>query len=256
MIRENFLRNKLESGQVVMGTWSVIPSAVTADIISRTGLDFVIIDAEHGPIGFETAQQKAMACESNGVSPMFRPPNVNEADILRALDIGAHGVQVPNVEHPEQVHEIIKYAKFPPLGNRGFSPFVRAAGYTHLTAAEHVEMANRKTLIGINVEGENAIRNIQSFLKIDELDIIFIGSFDLSKAMGIPGEVEHPKLLQKMKELTDEIRSKGKNVGTITTSMEAIGRFKSYGMNYLVHFVDCEVLRNGYARAVAELKNS
>ena len=103
MRNKNFLKEKLISGQPVLGTWSIIPSAVTTDIIASTGLDFIIIDNEHGPISFETAQNMAIACESRMVSPIMRVGGVIEADILKALDIGMHGIQIPNVQSENDI---------------------------------------------------------------------------------------------------------------------------------------------------------
>ena len=85
MFNTNFLKEKLDSGKPVLGTWSGIPSAVTADIIASTGLDFIIIDLEHGPVNFETALNMIMACESRNVSPVIRVGGVIEPEILRAL---------------------------------------------------------------------------------------------------------------------------------------------------------------------------
>jgi 4-hydroxy-2-oxoheptanedioate aldolase len=130
MRRKNFIKEKLISGQPVIGTWSIIPSPVTADIIASTGLDFFIIDSEHGPISFETAQNMVMASESRGVSPVMRVGTINEGDILKALDIGVHVIQIPNINCKQDVVKIIDFSKYLPLGNRGFSPFTRAGNYS------------------------------------------------------------------------------------------------------------------------------
>ena len=135
MIKKNFLKDKLQAGNTVIGTWSIIPSVVTTEIIASTGIDFIIIDNEHGSTSFDVANSMIIACELNDVSPIYRPPNVNESDITKALDLGFHGIQVPNISNSKQINDIIKYAKFPPIGDRGFSPFVRAAGYTNLNSA-------------------------------------------------------------------------------------------------------------------------
>ena len=130
MLKNNFLKQKLEKGIPVIGTWSIIPSETTIDIISSTEIDFIIIDAEHGPISFEKAQTMCSICESNNVSPVMRIGSIDESNILRALDIGIHCLQIPNVKSVEDVERIINYSKYPPLGRRGFSPFTRAGNYS------------------------------------------------------------------------------------------------------------------------------
>lgn len=243
---KNFLKEKLQSGKPVLGTWCSIPSPVTADIIASTGLDFLIIDAEHSPVNYETAQNMVMACESRQVSPVMRVGEVNEADILKALDIGVHCIQVPNIFLKKQVEDLVHYSKFPPIGNRGFSPFTRAAGYTKANATIHAQTANDNLLVAINVEGKEAIENIEQILEVEGLDILFIGLFDLSKVLGIPGDTGNIKVLKYLEELTKKINAAGKYPGTITTSHQAVGDFIDMGLKYLVHLADCEMLHAAY----------
>lgn len=246
MLRDNFLKQKLENGKAVLGTWSIIPSTIAADIISSTGLDFIIIDSEHGPISFETAQDMVIACESRGVSPVMRVGAIDEAQILKALDIGVHCIQIPNVDSAEDVKQIVRLAKYPPKGTRGFSPFTRAGNYSIESSKYLTSRANENTLVAINIEGEETIKEIDSILAIDGLDIVFIGLFDLSKALGIPGDVENPKVIDYLKEVTIKISKAGKYPGTITTSKQKISEFLDIGIKYVVHLVDCEMLRNVY----------
>lgn len=254
---KNYLKEKLQTGKPVLGTWCSIPSAVTADIIASSGVDFLIIDAEHGPISFETAQHMVMACEARNVSPVMRVGAVNEADILKALDIGVHCIQVPNIFKKQQVEELVHYSKFPPVGNRGFSPFTRAAGYTKDNAAIHAQTANNNVMVAINVEGKEAIENIEEILEVEGLDILFIGLFDLSKVLGIPGQTSNPKVLNYLEELTKKINDAGKYPGTITTDHAAIDRFIDMGLKYVVHLADTEILYAGYrdAKQVFDNKN-
>jgi 4-hydroxy-2-oxoheptanedioate aldolase len=250
MIRQNFLKEKLKAGKPVIGTWNILPSIMAVDIIASTGIDFIIVDNEHGTVGFENALSLISACESRGVSPVYRPPGVYEPDILKALDLGFHAIQVPNITIAEQLKSVLHYSKFPPIGNRGFSPFIRAAGYTHLNSGLHTSTANENVLTAINIEGTDAVNNIDAFLEVEGLDIIFIGAFDLSKALGIPGQVEDPKINELLKSLTVKIRNAGKHAGTISTSNDKMKYFLDIGIDYIVHLVDCEMLRASYNESV------
>ena len=251
----NYLKEKLQSGSNVIGTWCIIPSPVVSDIICSAGLDFVIIDSEHGPIGFETAQEMVMACESRKVSPLMRVGNINENDILKALDIGVHGIQVPNVESEDDAAKIINYTKYPPIGNRGFSPFTRAGNYSINSAKTMTKKANENCLVGINIESKKAIENLDNILKIKEIDLVFIGLFDLSKALGIPGEVDNPKVLNLLEELTKKINDAGKYPGTIANSKDKLSYFNSMGVKFILYLVDCEMLRNSYSEIVKQFEN-
>jgi 4-hydroxy-2-oxoheptanedioate aldolase len=162
------------------------------------------------------------------------------------LDIGVHGLQIPNVSSKEEVLNIVRMSKYPPIGNRGFSPFTRAGNYSIGSATTLTEKANKNTLLGINVEGKEAIDNLDSILEIESLDIIFIGLFDLSKSLGIPGKVDDPKVLDCLSDLVNKINSAGKYPGTIATSPERMVSFLEMGFKYLVYLVDCEMLRSSY----------
>lgn len=252
MFRKNYMKDKLESGKSVIGTWCVIPSPIVTDIICSSGLDFIIIDAEHGPIGYETAQEMVMVCESRGVSPLMRVGNIDEADILKALDIGIHGIQIPNVDSVADVGQIIQFSKYPPIGNRGFSPFTRAGDYSITNSTTLTKVANDNVLVGINVEGEEAINNIDKILSIKELDLVFIGLFDLSKALGIPGQVDDRRVLNYLKDLTKKIIKAGKYPGTIATSVEKMEYFLSIDVRFILYLVDCEMLKSSYNSIVDE----
>jgi len=247
MLNQNFVKEKLDSGQTVIGTWSIIPSPLVADILASSGLDFIIIDGEHGSINFETAQEMAMACSSRNVSPIMRIGGVIESDILRALDIGVHGIQVPNIEDALSARKVIHYAKYPPIGNRGFSPFTRAGNYSIESSSTLTLKANENTLIGLNIEGKNGIKNVDEILSIAEVNIVFIGLFDLSKSLGIPGEIKNPEVLELLKNLVNKINESGKFAGSIATCEDDIVFFESIGIKYILYLVDCEMLRNSYS---------
>ncbi len=254
MIRENFLKKKLENGQTCLGTWSIIPSTINSDIISSTNIDFIIIDQEHGPINFETAQNMVIACENNKVSPLIRTGGVEESSLLRALDIGCHGIQVPNINTVSQIKNLINYTKYPPEGNRGFSPFTRAGNYSIENAKQITNIANDNTLLGINVEGEEGIQNIDQFLEFKTLDLIFIGLFDISKSLGIPGDVKNKKVKKYLSELSKKINNQKKYPGTIATTIDDLKYYIDIGIKYILYLVDCEILRKSYSDVVIEFE--
>lgn len=246
MLRENFLKSKLSAGKTVLGTWSVIPSAVVADVIASTGLDFIVIDAEHGPISFETAQNMVIACESRGVSPLMRVGEISESVILRALDIGVHGIHVPNVEDTRDAEAVVRLAKYPPLGQRGFSPFTRAGAYSLENAKVLTSQANENVLNIIHIEGKRAFDHLDALLNLAAIDVIFVGLFDLSKALGKPGQVDHPQVLSYLRRITEDISSVGKYTGTIAVSIDRAKAFADLGIQYITYLVDCEMLRAAY----------
>ncbi len=253
MLKKNYIKEKLSNKKPVIGTWSIIPSTIVVDILSNSGLDFIILDREHGPLTFETAQEMIIACESNSVSPIIRVGDIIKADIQNALDIGSHGIQIPNVENTDDVKKIIKFSKFPPNGDRGFSPFTRAGGYSIENAKNLMNKANNNTLNIINIESIKAFENIENFCKFKEVDIFFIGLFDLSKSLNIPGQIEDKQIINIVKEIVKIADKYNKHVGTISNSIEKINYYKDIGLRYLVHLVDCEMLRDSYSKIVKSI---
>ena len=250
MLAKNHLLTKLHKGKAVLGTWIMMPSSLSVDVIASTGVDFVVVDREHGPISFETAQEMAMACESRGVSPIMRVGDIERSSIQNALDIGMHGIQVPNVDTSKNAKDVVNFAKYPPMGNRGFSPFTRAGNYSIHNSTTLTQKANQNTAVILNIEGEDAVHNFDEILMVENADIYFVGLFDLSKALGVPGEVEHPKVVKALKEIVDKVEVNGKYVGTIATSSKQMKEFLDMGVKYITYSVDCEILRSGYASIV------
>jgi len=243
MLKINPLKKKIDRRQVVWGVWNNVPSPALAEILASGGLDFIIIDMEHGPLSFETALLSVPLCESRGVSPLVRVPGVYEQDILRALDIGAHGLHVPNVRSVADVEKVVEYSKYPPLGNRGFSPFTRAGDYTHKNSAALTGKANDNTLLVMHVEGLQALNNIDELLTLKALDVLFIGLYDLSKCLGCAGDVENPKVKKVMRTLVDKINKSGKCPATIATDPAQCKRYIDMGIRYITYSVDCEIIR-------------
>lgn len=256
MLRENFVKARLSRGEAVVGTWAVVPSPTAVDAIATSGLDFLIIDGEHGPTSFETAQQMVVAAEARGVSPLVRVSGTVEGEITKALDIGAHGVQVPNVSSAAGLEAAVRHAKYPPLGERGFSPFTRAGGYSGANAITLAATANANTLLAVHVEGQEAIHGVDALLGHPALDVVFIGLFDISKSLGRPGEVGHPEVLAAAELLAGKINAAGKIAGTIVTSDAQLSLFLAMGMRYITYSVDCDMLRQVYERAVAAFREA
>jgi 4-hydroxy-2-oxoheptanedioate aldolase len=205
------IKKRLQQGEFIIGTWCLLPSESVINVIAKTGMDFVLIDLEHGPIDFTCASRMVMAAEAEGCEAIIRVSANNESEILKALDVGASGVIVPHIETINDREKAISFIKYPPQGVRGFSPYARAGGYT--SRKNHTTLENERTLSGIITEGLNSIKNIDKIIDAKELDVVYIGTYDLSVAIGIPGEVKNPKIIEVLKECAVKIRAKGKAVG-------------------------------------------
>ena len=247
------LKKKLKNSESVLGTWVISPSVHSLNAICSSDIDFVILDQEHGAISNNDLLPLINSCKANNVSTLVRPASIDKTAIQHALDQGADGIQVPNIENKSDAQTVLNYAKYPPTGSRGYSPFVPASNYKN-NGPNWNDLTNKELITGINVEGEEAIRDIDNILTLENLDIIFVGLFDLSKAMGCPGDVHNPKITKQLKEVVKKGKSQKISIGTIATSTKHMEELISYGVNFIVYLVDMNVLANSYAKICSDFK--
>ncbi len=239
------LKHKIKKEIDVYGTWCLIPSPELINVISKTGLDFVLIDMEHGLMDFNILESMVLAAEAEGCEAIIRVSSNDEIEILKALETGASGVIVPHIECVEDRKKVISFIKYPPLGVRGFSPFTRAGGY--IPKLEHTNNENKRLLTGILIEGKNGIKHIRSIIDDPELDIIYIGTYDISASLGIAGDVTNEKVLIVLEKCTKIIREAGKSAGCLFHSPEELMYFKKIGINFLLYNVDVNLIHDGYS---------
>ena len=231
----------MKRNDILVGTWAEIPTAYATDIIAKAGMDFSIIDMEHGVIGFELAQNMVFAAHSEGKYAYIRVPAVEETWILRALDTGCDGIVVPQVTDVDTIKKIIRYAYFSPDGCRGFNPYIAAGGYAGGNK-DYFSQENRRIKLIVILEGRDAFERIEEILRFQEIDVVYIGQYDLSMDLGVPGEVEHPLVLKTMEEAVGKIRTSGKMAGCMVQGIDDAKRYIQMGFDFIVYKVDSGVL--------------
>jgi 4-hydroxy-2-oxoheptanedioate aldolase len=188
MMRPNKMKAKLATGEPALGLSVMIPSAQLVEMAGGLGFDWVLIDCEHGTITLETVELMVMAAEASDVTPIVRPRSNNAQDVVEVMDRGAAGVQVPHVTNAAAARAAVEAVKFHPLGRRGLAAGTRASGYGYRgSAGDFVAAANRETLVCVQIEDEAAVENIDEILRVEGIDVFFIGPSDLSQSMGYPG---------------------------------------------------------------------
>ena len=245
MPKKKSLREKLKNGEMVFGTWNSIPSPSLANAIGCSGIDFMVIDAEHGPVGMETAEDIIRALDVSGTSSIIRVPANESHLILRALDIGAHGIQIPHVSTKEEAGRAVKYSKYYPEGSRGFTPFTRAGKYG-MEAAGYIKTANENTMVVINVEGSEGLKNLNDIVSVRGIDVIFIGPYDLSQSLGKPGEVEDPKVIEGIRRSVDATKNKGLACGSFARNLRYLDILIDCGVQYITYTVDSALIAQTY----------
>ena len=250
---QNRVKERLNEGGKVLGPFMKLCDPAAVEIAGLAGFDFVIIDAEHGPISIETAQNLVRAAECVGITPIIRVVENRPSRILRALDIGAGGVEVPHVSDREAAQRLVRAAKFAPAGDRGVCRFVRAARYSSRERGDYFRGANEETIVIAHLEGIEAIENLDEILSVEGLDILFIGPYDLSQSMGVSGQVDHPLVVEKMEDVVRRSQAAGRFVGTFVDDVQTAERWIDAGVQYISFSVDTGVLYNAYVNIVRAL---
>ena len=247
-MEKGILKTKLQNGQTCLGTWVFIPSTAMVEIIALAGFDFIVIDMEHAPISYETAIDMITAAENNGLTPVVRVPFLGSSPILRVLDSGAHGVQVPHVSTRQHALEVVKHCKYKPLGMRGMAPNARAGHYTYRDADKKPYVENEMTLVVVNVEGVEGVENLSGILEVDHIDVIFLGPYDLSQSAGYPGQIDHPKVRALIEKSVALIRKAGKVAGCFALDEEQAKSLINMGVKYITYQADGPIIRDAFER--------
>ncbi|MCL1793301.1 MAG: aldolase/citrate lyase family protein [Oscillospiraceae bacterium] len=234
IMTENF-REKLKTRAV--GIFSKTSDPAFVEVMGYAGLDYVIIDLEHGPNTIQTAQNLIRAAEVSGIFPIVRVKEGGDFVIGEALDIGAGGLQIPQIGTKDEAKAAIAKMKFHPEGHRGVCRFVRAANYSAKDRFEYFSEANKSIAI-LQIEGKEGIDNIDGILEVAGIDVIFVGPYDLSQSLGLPGQVSHPAVEEKMLEIAMRCEKKGITAGTFADTPESAAKWIEKGVKYISYSVD------------------
>ena len=232
MIR-NRLKEKILAGEPAFGVSVMFPSPQIVEMVGKLGYDWVMIDCEHGSTSPESIEMMALAAETTGITPIARPWTNSAEAILRVMDRGAMGVQVPHVNTADDAKRAVEAVKYYPQGNRGLAAGSRPAEYGFgLSMADYVEEANRETLVCVQLEEEEAIRNVDEILKVEGVDVFFVGPSDLSQSMGYPGRSNVPEVRQAMDDAFAKIVAAGKAAGSAGNAQATLN-YLDKGVLYL-----------------------
>ena len=240
-----------------VGTFFELGGRGAMEALTRSGLDYVIIDTEHGCFSEESTADLILAAENNGLLPYVRIGDIKRPYVLRMLDIGAWGLIVPNIRTVEQVQELVSYAKFPPLGNRGYCPN-RTSGWGNDTwaknMADYMTECNRRCKIIPQCETREALERIEEIVCLPGVDGIFIGPCDLSIDMGIPLQFDHPILLEAIQTILLACKKYGKESYIFSGNMEDAKKWIDYGFDSITYSLDASVFINAWRNTVQECR--
>ncbi len=201
------IKEKMRRGEPSIGTWMSMAHPSIAEILSMAGYDFVVVETEHTAIDVSEVLRLIIAIDQRGSIPLVRLAWVDPIQAKAVLDSGAAGVLVPMVNTRTEAELAVQMTKYPPLGSRGVG-LARAQGYGE-NFAEYVAHANDDTLLIVQIEHRLAVENIDEILSVPGIDGTFIGPYDLSMSLGIPGQINHPDVIAAKKKVLDATLAHG-----------------------------------------------
>jgi 4-hydroxy-2-oxoheptanedioate aldolase len=233
-----------------IGMWVSSGSALVAEICAGSGLDWLLIDAEHSPNGLESILAQLQTVAAYPVVPVVRVPFGEPVVIKQVLDLGAQNLLVPMVETAEHAAELVRAVRYPPLGMRGVGgALARSARWNRVD--DYLAQASASISLTVQIESVTAVENVEAIAGTDGVDAIFVGPSDLSASMGLLGQQEHPDVVAAIERCLDVGRRLGKPVGVNAFVPETAERYLAAGVSFILVGADVAMLARG-SEALAE----
>lgn len=237
------------------GTFINLGSPVVTEIAASSGLDWILIDHEHGSGGEDTLFNQLRATGGGTAAPIVRIPANDGWRFKRVLDAGAHGVMVPLVNTADEARAAAKAMHYPPRGVRGIAKFHRGAGYgVHFD--EYFAHAHERLLLVAQIETPAAIANIEEIAAVDGVDVLFVGPTDLTYNMGVPDQFEHPDYIAAQKRVVAAAKANGKAAGILVLNGALVGACHELGFTFMALGSDGGSIRTGLASTVETLRKA
>lgn len=225
-------RNRLLSGEQLIGTWIKTPSAIVCDLLARTPLDTLCLDAEHAPFDRLMLDSCVNAMQAQQMPSLIRVPSASAEGIQNALDIGATGVVVPHVDSVAVAERIAKASRFG-AGGRGYAGSTRAAGYTLNPMADNLARSREETCVIAQIEDLEALSVLDDIAAVAGIDCLFVGRIDLTVALGADSP-NAPEVIEAVEAICAAGQKAGRSVGMFVGNIDEVPRWQKAGANFFL----------------------
>jgi 2-keto-3-deoxy-L-rhamnonate aldolase RhmA len=233
-MKPNLVKQALKEGRLQLGTgfWQ-FRSPEVARILAAAGFQWAFVDTEHGGLDLESVQDICRVANLAGLCPIVRVADLQYPLVARALDCGAQGIIFPRVESVELLEKAVSWTKFPPVGIRGYGLTIQQVNYEPATMPQIMEHVNANTLVVVQIETKRALEMREELLAVPGIDVVMLGPADLSISLGVPGDFQHPLMVEAMEAVRDTCLRRGIAPGTQTRSLQLAKFWKERGMTFL-----------------------
>jgi 2-keto-3-deoxy-L-rhamnonate aldolase RhmA len=253
-VRVNSVKRRLNQGGVSVGTMVFeFNSSGIGRLAAGAGAEFVLYDMEHTGWSVETVRELLATTRAAETVPIVRVPATEYHFIARVLDMGAMGLMMPMVE---QARAFVAAAKYPPLGRRGAAFTISHDDYSGGDINEKIRTANSETLLIAQIETGTGLDNVEQIAAVDGIDLVWIGQFDLTNFLGIPGQFEHPQFLAAVERIVAAGRTNGKAAGYMALSPEDAELRLKQGFRCLAYGGDLWIYQQALRSGIAAVRRS
>jgi 2-keto-3-deoxy-L-rhamnonate aldolase RhmA len=252
-MRANATKEKLRRGEAVVGLMLLSGDPHVVGIMASVGFDFVIFDLEHTSLSYERLERLVHAADAAGITPMARVSSNSRSDILRTLETGARGLMVPMVESPAGAADAARFAHYHPEGERGAYFLGYPSHYGSGTLPEHFAASNDALLLIAQIETAAGVESAPAIAAVPGIDVLFVGPADLSQSLGVPGQLDHERVLQATEATLEAAQAAGKWGGVI--GPENAARWMPKGASFVVWHQEMTLFKQALAMQVAAIQS-
>ena len=250
------IRARAMAGESVLGAMVFeFFSPGVAQCLKLGGAEYIIYDMEHTGLGYETLKTQVAHCRGLDVVPMARVPRSDYAFIARALDVGAKGIMVPMVNSVEEAKAIVEATRYPPDGRRGAAFGFAHDDYEDGSPLDKMKAANENNVLIAQIETELGLESVEGIAAVEGIDVLWVGHFDLTNFLGIPGQFDHPKYLEALARVVAAGRKHGKGLGFMAGDETWAQDYQDHGFNMLACGTDHGLLKAGVANILDSVRD-
>lgn len=226
--------------QPAFGVWASFPGAATVEALTHSTYDWMLIDAEHAPVGIDTLHSQLQAAANGACAVVVRPVVAEQQLLKRMLDLGVQSFMLPMIESVEQARWVVACTRYPPAGVRGIAGATRASRYGRVDG--YLQRAHTQVALLAQIETPAALEQVEAIANVDGIDGLFIGPNDLAAGMGHPGELKHPRVVAAIERAIDQISAAGKPAGILVSTVEDAAWYVEKGVRIVACGSDVRLL--------------
>ncbi|MEM9954169.1 MAG: HpcH/HpaI aldolase/citrate lyase family protein [Chloroflexota bacterium] len=250
----NEFKAGLAQGKLQIGLWSTLASNIVAEVIGDSGFDWIVLDTEHSPNELPNLISQMQAMATGTASPIVRPAWNDPVLIKRILDSGAQSLLIPFVQNADEAKQAVASTRYPPHGIRGVTGSGRSARYGRIT--DYLHRASEEIAVIVQIETEQALKNIEAIASLEGVDAVFVGPSDLSASLGHLGNPSHDDVQIALKTAVNKLNTLQKPAGILAFNYDDAKRYIDWGYQFVAVGSDLSVLRNGTQALADKFKSS